>query len=135
MSVTGNDPDLGDDEPIAAINIVPLVDVILVVLVIFLLTSSMIARAGLDVHLPKAANAAPVQGETVALVLTEAGDVLVDGAPVPLAQLTAALSARRAERAVISADKSSRYELVIAMIDAAKAAGIAGFALHVEWTR
>ncbi|MES2856659.1 MAG: biopolymer transporter ExbD, partial [Bdellovibrionota bacterium] len=45
-----------DDEPIAEINVVPLVDIILVVLIIFMVTAPMVLKPTIDINLPKAAS-------------------------------------------------------------------------------
>ncbi len=46
----------GDDEPIAAINVVPLVDIILVVLIIFMVTAPLVLKPTIDINLPKASS-------------------------------------------------------------------------------
>ena len=46
----------GDDEAIATINIVPLVDIILVVLIIFMVTAPLVLKPTIDINLPKASN-------------------------------------------------------------------------------
>jgi biopolymer transport protein TolR len=125
-----------DDEVIAQINIIPFVDIALVLLIIFLLTANMIARASIPVDLPRAANANESVGETVNIVLTASGELFLDGKPVTPEALTAGVDLRfRADpklRAVISADKAVRYEYVVRIIDALKQIGLSAFALNIE---
>lgn len=125
-----------DDEAIAQINIIPFVDIALVLLIIFLLTANMIARASIPVELPRAANANESVGATVNIVLTASGELYLDGTAVTPQALTAGVEQRfHADpklRAVISADKAVRYEYVVRIIDALKQIGLAAFALNIE---
>lgn len=125
-----------DDGPIAAINIIPFVDISLVLLVIFMLTSATIVRASLKVDLPKAASGGSKVESTVNLVLTRDHRLLLDGQPTTPAQ--AAEAVRRESRAnpktqaVIAADKGVEYGQVMELIDLVKQNGITTFALDVE---
>ena len=125
-----------DDEVIAQINIIPFVDISLVLLIIFLLTANLIARANIPVDLPRAANANESVGATVNIVLTASGELFLDGTPVTPGALTASVATRfHADpklRAVISADRAVRYEHVVAIIDALKQIGLGAFALNIE---
>jgi biopolymer transport protein ExbD len=125
-----------DEGPLAAINIIPFVDIVLVLLVIFMLTSATIVRASLKVELPKAASGGSRVDSTVNLVLTRRGELFLDGAPLSLAQ--AAQTVRRQStanaktQAVISADKGVEYGKVVELIDLVKQNGISAFALDIE---
>ena len=126
-----------DDEGIlSSINVIPFVDIVLVLLVIFMLTSAAIMRASMKVELPRAATAGAKIESTVNLVYTTAGELLVNGTPHTFEQ--AARVVRRESRAdpktqaVISADKGVPYGRVISIIDLVKANGITSFALDVE---
>jgi biopolymer transport protein TolR len=130
-------PDFEDeDEPQANINIVPFVDVALVLLIIFILTSRVMARASFPVDVPRAANAGSAVQATANVVVTAARELFLDGARVDAGGLDAELKRRTSDdpklRAVISADKTLPYEQVIDVIDIVKGAGVASFALNVE---
>jgi len=71
--------------PISGINVTPFVDVVLVLLVIFMLTASTIAKGSLEVELPRAASAGSKVESTVNLVLRKDGVLLLDGAPPAIA--------------------------------------------------
>lgn len=128
--------DVDDDEVIAQINIIPFVDITLVLLIIFLLTSSLIARASIPVELPRAASSGESVDPTVNVVLTSEGVVFLDGKQLQLAELRASVAEKVREnpktRAAIAADKSVRYERVIEVIDSVKRAGVVAFALNIE---
>jgi biopolymer transport protein TolR len=134
--MTGHVTDDDDDDVIAQINIIPFVDIALVLLIIFLLTANLIARANIPVDLPRAASGNESVGPTVNIVLTASGDLFLDGAHVTAEALTAGVEHQfRADprlRAVIAADKAVRYEYVVQIIDALKQIGLSAFALNIE---
>jgi biopolymer transport protein ExbD len=125
-----------EDDVLASINIIPFVDIVLVLLVIFMLTSSAIAKASLRVELPRAASAGAAVESTVNLTLLASGQLLVDGEPAS-AEAAAALVAREARanpktQAVIAADRGVDYGRVIGLIDLVKKNGITTFALDTQ---
>lgn len=129
-------PALGEDEPLAAINIIPFVDIVLVLLIIFMVTSTAILKASFEVSLPRAASGGAAVASTLNLVLTAEGQLLLDGRPLRREELGAAVAraARGAPglQAVIAADRRAPYGQVIALIDAVKQGGVKAFALDLE---
>jgi biopolymer transport protein ExbD len=125
-----------DEGPLAAINIIPFVDIVLVLLVIFMLTSATIVRASLKVELPKAASGGSRVDSTLNLVLTRRGELFLDGVQLSLPQAGEAVrrqsTAGAKTQAVISADKGVEYGKVVELIDLVKQNGIAAFALDIE---
>jgi biopolymer transport protein ExbD len=109
--------DASDDEGLlASINIIPFVDIVLVLLVIFMLTSATIIRASLKVELPKAASAGSRVESTLNLVYSKDEKLAIDGQPV----------------SSMRDDKGVAYGRVVELIDLVKANGITTFALDVE---
>ena len=131
------DHDTDDDGPIAAINIIPFVDIALVLLVVFMLTSVTIVRASLKVELPKAASGGASVTSTLNLVYTRTQQLIINGQPVPSLR-AAAGAVKRAYlgnpkvQAVIAADRAVPYGRVVELIDLVKENGIVAFALDVE---
>jgi len=126
-----------DDGPISSINIIPFVDIVLVLLVIFMLTSATIIRASLKVELPKAASAGSRVESTLNLVYSKDEHLAIDGQPVASLREAGVIVARQAHanpktQAVIAADKGVAYGRVIELIDLVKTNGITTFALDVE---
>jgi biopolymer transport protein ExbD len=125
-----------DDDVIGAINIIPFVDIVLVLLVIFMVTSTVIVKAAIKVDLPKAANAGTAVEDTLNLVVTRERALLLDGEPVSHEAASARIRTRAASnpklQAVISADKRLPYGDVVGVIDMVKGAGVASFALNIE---
>ncbi len=125
-----------DDDVLSTINIVPFVDIVLVLLIIFMLTSAAIAKASIKVELPNAATAGTKVESTLNFVLTADGRLEVDGAPMSKAQAAALVRREKKKnpkvQAVISGDKSVDYGLVMDLIDLVKQNGVVSFALDVE---
>jgi biopolymer transport protein ExbD len=125
-----------DDGPLASINIIPFVDIVLVLLVIFMLTSATIVRASLKVDLPKAASGGSKVESTVNLVLTKQGQLFLNGTALTLQRAGEAVRRQSADnprtQAVISADKGVEYGRVVELIDLVKQNGISAFALDIE---
>jgi biopolymer transport protein ExbD len=126
-----------DGDEITGINVTPLVDIVLVLLIIFMVTANMIVRETVEVDLPRAANTKDqtVQGP-VMLTMDKDAKVYFDGVEVApdvlMNKMKAAVAADKDVRAVISADQSLNYGKVMSLIDSVKEAGIAKFALNIQ---
>ena len=125
-----------DDDVIASINIIPFVDIVLVLLIIFMVTSTAIVKAAIKVELPKAAAAGSEVSSTVNLVVTRDRDIIIDGDQVSFEDAATRirdLSKDRPElQAVISADRALSYGDVVTVIDMVKQSGVLTFALNIE---
>jgi biopolymer transport protein ExbD len=126
-----------DEGVLASINIIPFVDIVLVLLVIFMLTSSAIVRASLRVELPKAASGGARVESTINLVYGKDAKLLLNGTEVPSLAEAGRLIRQQAAanpktQAVIAADKSVPYGRVVELIDLVKQNGVSAFALDIE---
>lgn len=126
----------GDDDDgaiVAEINITPLTDVFLVLLIIFMVTSSVIANTGKKVELPAAQQTSSTPPKAVNLTIAADGTVQVDGDVVRRESLRAALEAalgKTEERQVIlRGDGVIPYKDAVWALDQAQLAGAKGFAL------
>jgi biopolymer transport protein ExbD len=127
----------GEDEgEIVAINVTPLVDITLVLLIIFMVTASFIVRETVEVDLPKAANAGETVQGLVNIVMDKDAQLFFDGAPVTEAEMkdkiVESIKKDKETRAIISADQSLNYGRVMGLIDVVKGQGIAKFALNIQ---
>jgi biopolymer transport protein ExbD len=129
----------GDDEMISGINVTPLVDITLVLLIIFMVTATYIVREAIEVDLPRAANAGEAVGTTLAIVVSRDGVVYVDGVQRDERDLERrtrdAVSRDRDTRAIISADRAALHGAVVRVIDLLKGAGVSRFAINIEKER
>jgi len=125
-----------DEEMIAGINVTPLVDVVLVLLIIFMVTATYIVRESIEVDLPRAASGGESVGTTLNLVLDKEGKLYLDGAESDFAAARVAVKEAVAKdkdaRAVISADKSVSHGQVVEIIDLVKTQGMTKFAINIE---
>jgi biopolymer transport protein ExbD len=125
-----------DDDVISSINIIPFVDIVLVLLIIFMVTSTAIVKAAIRVDLPKAANAGTSVATTVNLVLTKEREIFLDGDQVTRKEAGARIRSKVDEapdlQVVISADTLLPYGEVVRFIDFVKGNGVQTFALNIE---
>src|SRR3954466_15110171 len=99
----------GDDEPIADINIVPFVDIILVVLIIFMVTTPIIMKPSINVNLPKAASGDESTKAPLNISIDAKGNIFLNGKPTTEEDLTtfakSTVASKPDTQAVIAADK------------------------------
>jgi biopolymer transport protein ExbD len=124
----------------SAINVTPLIDVLLVLLVVFFLINILRLRLVQDLPLPAPAAEAPEQrGTQIVLELRGDGGVAVNQQPVPLAALGTYLSdvfaSRPSKLLFLRADTSRTYQEVIDAMDLAREAGVQSIALVPVATR
>ena len=133
-----------DDGPIASINVTPMVDLTLVLLIIFMVAAPLLASASsIKVNLPKAATAETTTPSPLTLTLVRGGaggaQLFANGKPTDEAgvkQLVPALIAKDHElQAIISADEGVDYGRVMRLVDLVKGLGVAKFALSTESRR
>ena len=129
-----------DDEAgggiIAEINITPLTDVFLVLLIIFMVTSSVIANTGKKVDLPEAVQQSQTPPKAVNVTITEEGTVQVNDQVVKLEQLRVhlerALKATDNKTVILRGDRKVVLEQAVYVLDQAQLAGAEGFALATK---
>jgi len=132
----------GDDDDgaiVAEINITPLTDVFLVLLIIFMVTSSVIANTGKNVKLPEAQQTSSTPPKAVNVTIAADGTVQVDGAAVNREALRSAIEAALAKteekQVILRGDGEIPYKDAVYVLDQAQLAGAAGFALATSKKR
>ncbi len=117
---------------VTGINVTPLVDITLVLLIIFIVTAKIVFTPAVPLDLPKAATSEELQ-VVLSVIVPPSGAVLVNGTPAPddagfLARAREALSRDADVRAVINADGGTAHRRVIHALDLLRQAGIARIA-------
>jgi len=121
--------DSDDLSDMAEINVTPLVDVMLVLLIIFMITAPMLTQ-GLSVQLPTAEGRSLelASNQPAKITIMPSGAVYVDGSPAGSTNLEATLGpmlrARKVKRALLEADKAVPYGRVVAVLDVMNRAGV-----------
>jgi biopolymer transport protein TolR len=123
------------DETIAGINVTPLVDVVLVLLVVMMVTATYIASRAIPVELPRAASG-EATSSPLSISIDREGALFLDGALLGETALRTELRARRARlkdlRAVIAADGAVPHRRVVHVIDLLRQEKIVRFAINVN---
>ncbi|MGH9825116.1 MAG: ExbD/TolR family protein, partial [Blastocatellia bacterium] len=122
----------GDGKLVSEINVTPMVDVMLVLLIIFMLVGWMLGQ-DIKVNVPKAKNAEldlKIDKESsVVIALTDDGKTYVNKDPVPLADIPARVGALMKNKPLqeqivyVKSDSKVKYETVISVVDAVRNAG------------
>jgi len=127
-----------DEGIVAEINITPLTDVFLVLLIIFMITSSVISQQGKQVNLPEG-QVSDTTPEGITVTLTAEGTIQVNDRVVSQAELPAALraaiEASRDKTVVLRGDRQVILGQAVYVLDQAQLAGATGFALATQKPR
>jgi biopolymer transport protein ExbD len=124
--------------PITGINVTPLVDITLVLLIIFMVTAKLVVSRAVPMDLPKAATGAEVQ-QILSIALLADGGLRVNGVPVEgevdrslFEQAKRSLQEHAELRAVVDADGAVPHKRVMQTLDVLRQAGLSKIAFGVE---
>ena len=132
-----------DEEGINEINIIPLVDIVLVLLIIFMVTAQFLNKPpepppGMEIELPKAASSGEISPSLLSLVINKEGQVFLNGEPESKAGIDADLKAflvgkvPRELEAIVAADQEISHGHVIRVIDSLRLMGVDRFAINTK---
>ena len=129
-----------DEDIVAEINMTPLIDIMLVLLIIFMVTSSISLDSGLDIDLPKTTSKSKSKQndpKSVIISLNKAGKLAVQGIPVASddafkGAVTAALQENNSKMVVFEGDQHATLGRTIELMDLAKEAGAEKFAIAAD---
>jgi biopolymer transport protein ExbD len=122
-----------EGEIVSEINMTPLIDIMLVLLIIFMVSSSAAIESALDVQLPEAASAGAKPGEALNVTLTKEGLISVRGERIDAAALQAeiakGLKELNSDTVVFEGDGQSTLDRAVEIMDIAKSAGAKNFSI------
>ena len=125
-----------EDEGINGINVTPLVDITLVLLIIFMVTASYIVKETIEIELPRAAHGGETVQKTFAVLVTREGKSFLNGVPVDdqalVSEVQKARGAGEDVQAIVGADKNATHGAVTHLLDVLKGAGVTKFAIQIE---
>ena len=120
------------DRELDQINVIPLVDVMLVLLVIVLTTATFISTGQVPVNLAKAKEAGDRKDVPIVITLNAEGRLFLNDKPLPENDLNSTLSTYPPESAVVvRADKTTMLERFVALVDKVRAIGFQHVSLEV----
>lgn len=122
--------------PIVEMNLIPLIDVSLILVIIFMVLTPVLIQSQITVKLPESSSGAPPQSEsTVEVQISREGVMTIDGRPVPAARLEKELALRLGSASkrnlLVQADRSVPIERVVRVLDVAKRLGVTKLGIGV----
>ncbi|WNC71148.1 biopolymer transporter ExbD [Thalassotalea psychrophila] len=112
----------------ATIDMTPMLDIVFIMLIFFIVTTSFVKEAGIDVQKPKAANASKKPTANIFIAVRENGEIWMDKRVVDVERVSANIEKLLAEQptdiVIIQADKKAEHGVVVKVMDAIKDAGI-----------
>ena len=137
MAMNVNNNNDGDDNIMAEVNLTPLIDIRLVLLIIFMVTSTAALESGLDIELPKTAiTNEKKQDEILIITLNKEGKVALQGKYVEEAKLSeemvAKLAELKTESVILEGDTQAFLGKAVEIMDIAKSAGAKNFSIAAE---
>lgn len=135
MNVNNNGGD--EDNIMAEVNLTPLIDIMLVLLIIFMVTSTAALESGLDIELPKTAiTNEKKQDEILIITLNKEGKVALQGKYVDETKLSeemvAKLAELKTESVILEGDTQAFLGKAVEIMDIAKSAGAKNFSIAAE---
>ena len=124
----------------AVVEITPLIDVVFLLLIFFVVSTTFVRTSAIEVDLPEASNARPPAPAGIEVRVTASGTYAVDGRPIPGTGRSALLDALRQAHGrtpetppvVVAADADARHETVVQVLDAARELGLTNIRLLTE---
>ncbi len=120
----------------AELNITPLIDIVFILLIFFVVTTTFVHELGLPVERPDSSTATEQPHDVVRVAVSRQGEITVDAQPTSPWRVEAEVRARLREHAdasvIVIADKGATAEVIVDAIDACRRAGAEGVALGVE---
>jgi biopolymer transport protein ExbD len=116
------------EEEDATIDMTPMLDIVFIMLIFFIVTTSFIKEAGIEVNKPQSDQASRQKAANIFIAITEDGDVWMDKRQIDVERVRANLERLLAEQptdvVVVQADMESNHGVVVEVMDQIKAAGI-----------
>lgn len=124
------------EEEEAELDMTPMLDIVFIMLIFFIVTTSFVKEAGIDVSRPEASQATTKPSANIFIAIRENGEVWMDRRQVDVERVAANLERLLAEQptdmVVIQADKDARHGIVVKVMDQIKEAGIAQISIAAE---
>lgn len=124
------------EEEEAAIDMTPMLDIVFIMLIFFIVTTSFVKEAGIDVNKPESDQASKKPSANIFIAVRANGEVWMDKRMVDVERVAANIERLLAEQptdiVVIQADKEARHGVVVEVMDQVKEAGIDKISIAAE---
>lgn len=134
--MAGTSQSENDDDIITAINVTPLVDIVLVLLIVLMVTSSYLVSQSINVELPKAATGETTDTRSLSISIDAEGKLYLDGDAIEAQTLQHRIRDAYQEdaelKAVISADGQVKHARVVFIIDMLRKENVTKFAINTS---
>lgn len=122
------------------IDMTPMLDVVFIMLIFFIVTTSFVSESGVEVNRPKAATATQQSQAGIFVAIKENGVIFIDKKQVDVSRIQVSLERLLAAQGddvglVIQADKNTRHWVVVRVMDAARGAGVSQISVAAEKTQ
>ena len=118
------------------VDLTPMLDVVFIMLIFFIVTASFVKESGMDINRPEAATAVKKERGNILVAITPSGQIWIDRRQVDVRSVRANIERLHAENpqgaVVIQADRDSKNGLLVAVMDAAKLAGVENISIAAE---
>ncbi|GHG03317.1 ExbD/TolR family protein [Thalassotalea marina] len=119
---------LQDQEEAEEINMTPMLDVVFILLIFFIVTASFVKEAGIEVNRPEAATAVKKERANILVAISDTGEIWINKRRVDVRAVQANIERLKAENpqgtVVIQADQKATTDVLIKVMDSARAAGV-----------
>jgi biopolymer transport protein ExbD len=120
----------GDD---ADINLAPMLDIVFIMLIFFIVTTSFVRESGIDVNRPGAQTAQPRKNANILIALSPNGEIWIDRRTVDIRSVRAVIERLRAENpeaaVVIQGDREANIGLLVRVMDQVRMAGVTNLSI------
>jgi biopolymer transport protein ExbD len=124
------------DEDESAIDITPMLDVVFIMLIFFIVTATFVKESGIDVNRPEAATAVLQAKANILIAIDANNEIWIDRRRIDVRSVRPNIERLHAENpqgsVVIQADKESKTEILIKVMDASRSAGVFNVAIAAE---
>jgi biopolymer transport protein ExbD len=125
-----------EDQIVSDINMTPLIDIMLVLLIIFMVSASSAIESGLDVNLPEMNAVSDKTSEILVVSLSKSGVVAVKGEEIKLEELQTKISeylvSLKTDSVILEGDATAELEKVMMVMDTARSAGAKNFSIAAK---
>lgn len=109
--------------------VISMADIVLLLLIFFLLTSSFLVQPGIKVHLPRTATKEALSREKVSITITKSGAVYLEDKPVDITRLPFLLEGVKDKVMLIKADRDVTIDMTVKVMDMVRRSGASKFVI------